>query len=202
MEVTLRGAVFRVNQARMTFGLQLVYGPEVAGPIPEQHYDTIIEAFNGYRAGVKALVRGTGSYDRQSRLSRLESVEQISILDPLDVPAQLDDFRGMRAGWLDGEGLAPSQAGLDWLADRFDRCYPNDVPLPYLYPTPEGGVQAEWSLGTREVSLNVNLSTHRAEWAWVDVLTDAEAERTLNLDDVADWNWFAAELRRMAEVIQ
>ena len=53
-----------------------------------------------------------------------------------------------------------------------------------------------------EVSLNVNLSTHKAEWVWVDVLTDAEAERTLNLDDVADWNWFADELRRMAEVIQ
>ena len=202
MKVTLRGSVFEVDQALMTFKLQPVYGEKVAGPIPEQHYDTILEAFNGYRKGIRVLVQGVGRYDRQSRLSGLDSVEQFSLLDPLDVPARLDEFRDMQDGWLEGNGLAPSHTGLDWLADSFDKYYHTDVPMPYIYPTFEGGVQAEWSIGKREVSLNVDLSTHQAEWLWIDTMTTDEDELTLNLDDAADWNWFTAELHRMAEAIQ
>lgn len=60
-------------------------------------------------------------------------------LDPLDVRARLDDLRALSDGWLDGTGVAPPHAGLDWLASAFDRHFPDDLPLPHLYPTPEGG---------------------------------------------------------------
>ena len=58
-------------------------------------------------------------------------------LHPLDIPAQLDDFRHMQDGWLEGEGLAPSHDGLDWLTATFTQRYQTELPLPYIYPTPE-----------------------------------------------------------------
>ena len=201
-EITVRGAIFEADQDRMTFKLQQVYGRKIAGVMPEQHRATILEAFHGYRDNVRVLVRGIGRYDRQRRLAGLESVEHITLLDPLDVPARLDEFRAMRDGWLDGEGLAPSHAGLDWLSSALERHFPPDAPLPYTYPTPAGGVQLEWSLGRREISLEIDLATRRAQWHWADLDSDADAEAELNLDDAAGWKWLGAEIIRLEQLAQ
>ena len=72
-----------------------------------------------------------------------ETAEHVNIRDPLDISARLDDLRLMKNGWLEGNGLAPPHEGLDWLSRAFDDHYPKNLPLPYLYPTEEGGVQAD-----------------------------------------------------------
>lgn len=194
-EVSLRGTVPEVDQERMTFKLQTISGRKVSGPIEEQHYDSIMEAFNVYRDEDRILVRAIGKYDRQNRLSALDSVQHIRPLDPLDVPARLDELRGMRDGWLDGSGLAPKSAGLDWLSTEFDRRYPDDVPLPYTYPTPEGGISMEWSVESNEAILEIDVDAHSAEWFWLDLDSDDKFERTLNMDESADWQWLALEIR-------
>ena len=106
-----------------------------------------------------------------------------------DVLARLDELRGMRDGWLDGSGLAPKSAGLDWLSDAFERHYPDDAPLPYIYPTFEGGISMECSVENSEAMLEIDIDDHSAEWFWLDRDSDDEFERTLNLDDIADWQW-------------
>ena len=194
-EVTLRGSVSEADQDRMTFELQPVYGNKVSGPIPEQHLDTIIEAFNGYRNGIRVLVQGVGRHDRQNRLLSLESIEHISTLEPLDVAARLDEFRDMRDGWLEGTGIAPSHAGLDWLAESFELFFPPYAPLPYTYPTPTGGVQMEWSLGNKELSLEVDIADYGAEWYSLDMVSLESDERSLDLRDADSWIWFADRLR-------
>lgn len=128
-----------------------------------------------------------------------------------DIPAQLDDFRQLRDGWADGMqspadwgngyGKAPSHRGLDWLAGRFQQCYPAHAPTPYLYPTPEGGVQAEWSLGPQEISLEVNLETRQAYWHRLNVHTIENEERELDLDADSDWEWLAREVKRYADYV-
>lgn len=60
---------------------------------------------------------------------------------------------------------------------------------PEAVATPAGGVQAEWTLGTREVSLEVNLQTRQAEWYWLDVSSNDEEERMLDLDSRSSWTW-------------
>lgn len=110
----------------------------------------------------------------------------------LDVPAQLDDFRDLRDGWYEGDGLAPPHDGLDWLADRFGKYYPKDTPLPYAYPTFEGGVRMEWSYRNNAIILEIDLRSHRGEWLWFDRDSDAEQERVLDLDDRECWDWLAA----------
>ena len=126
---------------------------------------------------------------------------------PLDVPARLDEFRALRDGWADGMqyagdwgngyGKAPSPAGLDWLAAAFTHHYPQDAPLPYTYPTPEGGIQMEWSYGSQDISLEIDLETRQGEWCRLDLSSMDEAERNLTLD-AAGWQWLGAEVMRWA----
>ena len=207
-KITLRGCIPQADQDKMTFELQQIYGGRVAVPIPERHRDTVIEAFSGYRNGVRVLVQGVGCAESRNGLSSLESVEHISTLDPLDVPAQLDEFRNIKDGWADGMqyagdwgngyGKAPSHAGLDWPSAKFADEYPDDLPLPYIYPTPEGGVQLEWTIGPHETEIEVNLLDHTAEWFRADMVSDVEGEGMLNLDDAKSWAWVVAELRRLS----
>ena len=117
----------------------------------------------------------------------------------LDVRARLDELKSLRDGWLDGYGKAPSHMGMDWLADGFEKNYPNDpsLPKPYLYPTPEGGVQVEWTIGPNEASLEICIETHRAEWFNVDLDTELIDEKQLDLDRGSAWSWLRQELRRL-----
>ena len=112
----------------------------------------------------------------------------------LDIGRQIDDLKLLEDGWLNGEGRAPSKAGLDWLLGIFGSRYPADAPQPYLYPTVAGGVQAEWPLGSREAELDVNLDTHSALWHVLDLKSDEVQERTLDCDSDDDWTWLLRQL--------
>jgi len=196
-EVTLRGTVPEADQGKMSFELQVINGPKVVAPITAQHLVTVLEAFNGYRQGARVLLQGVGRYNRYDRLQSIETVEHISMLDANDIAARLDEFRSLKHGWLAGKGFAPSMQGLDWLASCFDVYYPEGLPLPYLYPTAEGGVQAEWSLGEHEISLEVNFDTHLGEWHSLNLTSQEETTSDLKLDEVDAWQWLAAEIGKL-----
>ena len=207
-EFTLLGHIPEADQAKMTFQLERIYGGRVTIPIHERHHDTVLEAFRGYRDGAKVLVRGKGRANGSDRLRELESVERVSLLDPLDVTAQLDDLRNLRDGWADGTqtagdwgngyGKAPNHEALDWLDAKFAEEYPDGLPRPYIYPTPEGGVQMEWSIGSYEAEIEVHLLDHTAEWFWADTESDDEGDCVLNMDDAKSWKWIVTELRRLS----
>ncbi|MCY3770665.1 MAG: hypothetical protein OXG98_01380 [Gemmatimonadetes bacterium] len=198
--VVLRGLIPEADQDGGTFVLELLDGGKVTVPILDQYIDTILEAFNGYQRKVRVLLRGMGKFNLQDHLVGVEPVEQVSRLDPLDIHGRLDELRCLEDGWLDGDGKAPGSDELDWLAAGFDRHYPEDLPLPYLYPTTEGGVQAEWSLSDCEISLEVNLLARRAAWHQLDLETPVDNMRELDLDSENDWAWIASEIRSMAKV--
>ena len=196
-ELAVRGVVPEADQDEMTFQIQLSDGSKVKAPIAPQHLDTIREAFNGYQDGLHVLFQGIGRFNRSDRLLGFDSIEHLSILDALDVDAQLDQLRLMKDGWLDGGGLAPPKSGLDWLADAFEHHFPEEAPLPHLYPTETGGVQAEWSMGPNEVTLEVDLDTHVGEWHVLNMTTGTPFEHTLDCDDDEDWKWLVAQLDGM-----
>ena len=198
-EVSVRGYIPEVNQDRMTFQFQLLEGRKVDGVIHSHHFDTVLEVFGNYKSSGRAIVRGLGKYDRQERLVRLESIEDILSLDPLDVPARLYELRGLKNGWLDGEGVAPSTDRLNWLAETFDRLYPDELPLPHVYPTVEGGIQAEWSLGSCEASLTIDLAARKGDWHVLPTGRNAEDVEVLSLADDAGWMWLAQRIRSLSE---
>ncbi len=128
-----------------------------------------------------------------------------------DMPAapsrRLEELKQVRAGWADGMqlaskwgngyGAAPSHAGLDWLAGQFEAHYPAAAPVPRLYPTPEGGVEAEWSIGRNAPSLEIDLTGHTAEWHCTNLDTQAWTARKLDLDNPDHWRWIADAIHKM-----
>ena len=196
-EINLRGAVPEADQDNMSFELQQVHGLKVVCPLPDLHRDTIIHAFAGYKDNVRILVQGIGRFDLQNRISGVESIDSVSILEPLDVPARLDELRAMKDGEYDGYGSAPSHEGLDWLSDTFEIYYPDDLPLPNTYPTPEGGLEMEWKEGSQTVIFGIDLATREGEWLQFDTSSDSEISRELDLDASEDWQWVSGQIRQM-----
>ncbi|MDD2724198.1 MAG: hypothetical protein PHH59_09295 [Methylovulum sp.] len=170
-EMPLKGRIFEVDQVRMSFELELKDGTKLKAPLTNQHLDIVLEASTGFRKGMRVAVQGVVKKDRQDHFRSIESVEHISPLDPLDVESRLEELAELQDGWLDGKGIAPNGDGLLWLAKEFDVNFSPLLPLPYLYPTAEGGVQAEWSIGNWEASLEVNLDNKRAEWQALNFAT-------------------------------
>lgn len=196
-EISIRGTVPEADQDDMTFEIQLIEGRKLKGPIASQHLDTILNVFNGYQNGVRALFQGIGRFSRGDQLIGFDSIEHLSVLDPLDFGVQLDELRLLQDGWLDGDGKAPSSTGLNWLHEAFECNYPDEIPLPHLYPTETGGVQAEWTLDPNEISLDLNLENHLGEWHVLNLMSDDVSERTLNCDDASDWRWMVDRIKDM-----
>ena len=122
------------------------------------------------------------------------TAEKIPILDALDVPARLAEFRDLADGWLEGAGIAPDPAGLNWLSAAFVRHFPDTLPLPRTYPTAEGEIRMEWERASNICILEINLADRCGNWLWFDQNSAAEQERILNLSDTAAWQWLAAEI--------
>ena len=66
---------------------------------------------------------------------------------------------------------AKRRATRDWtgLVTRWSANTPMSLPLPRIYPTPEGGVQMEWTLGRIDISLEIDLGDHTGYWHWFDI---------------------------------
>ena len=186
-EVSLRGAICEADQRKSRFELELIDKSIIRAPIQSEHIETIFEAFEGYQSGLRVLIYGVGVFDRNERLKNLESIEQISILDSMDIGARLDEFKLLKNGWLEGQGRAPKADHLDWLAESFDSFFPDELPTPYFYPTPDGGVQAEWTIEDAEASLEIDLKKRISHWHLLDVESDEESETELDLSKSEDW---------------
>ena len=198
----VRGSIHEVDLDKMTFEMQLLEGRKVSGRILDLHRQAVVDGLNKYIDAGKVLIQGTGKYDRPEHIVTLDSIDRIAPLDPLDVPTQLGELREMEDGWLDGEGLAPKHELLDWLSERFDLAYPDELPLPHVYPTVEGGVQAEWSMSGQEVSLKVDPATREGAWHLLDMATDSEDEQALHLTDDSGWRWLTEQIYSLSEVPQ
>lgn len=197
-EIAVRGRVPEADQERRTIQIQLVDGRRISAPLSPLHSETILAVFNGYTTGMTALFQGIGRFDRDEKLLYLDAIEHVTILDPLDVRARLDELELLRPGWLEGEGVPLSAVGAAWLSEAFDYQYQDDIPLPYLYPTADGGIQAEWSLGSAEATLTIDLATHRGQWHLLDVERGTEETRELDLNGADDWKWLVERVGELA----
>jgi hypothetical protein len=70
----------------------------------------------------------------------------------LDIHRRLDILAELSNGWLDGdEGLSIPETTIEWVRDVLVRAEECGMPRPYLYPTFDGGLQAEWEFPGTDV---------------------------------------------------
>ena len=198
-EIAVYGLVSAVDLANEYFNVELSEGRAIPAPLTREHFESVMEAFNDYLNKARVRIQGIGRFNRSNRLEKIESIEHIGIVDPLDVSARLDELKHLKKGWCDGSGLPLSPQGIDWLSSQFEEQYPDDLPQPYIYPTPSGGVQAEWSFPGQEISLEVNLTTHSGEWHVLNMRDNTEDSRRLDLNDRGVWNLLVGWIRESLE---
>lgn len=196
-EVTLRGKISEADQARRSFELELLDGTKLKAPLHDQHLNVVLDTFRDYREGACVLIQGVAKKDRQYHLKGFESIEHVTPFDPLDVTFRLEELAALKDGWLEGKGKAPAPDKMRELAALFEANFDAALPLPYLYPTAEGGIQAEWSLGDWEVTLGVNLDTKTGEYQALNIANRQTYEHTLKLETTEGWRSLNEALKRI-----
>lgn len=116
--------------------------------------------------------------------------------------ARIEELKLLRNGWLDGRGLAPPLASLDWITNTFEERYPDDLRLPYLFPTAEGRVLAEWSLTPWSLSLEIDPIAKRGFWHALNLDSDDQTEKELDLSSDDEWTWLAEQVRSRGGVAE
>ena len=116
----------------------------------------------------------------------------------MDVATQLEELKVLQDGWLNGEGYAYTDYALDSLAAHYEQYYPaEDAPTPYIYPSPDKDVvRAEWRIGSRDISLDIDLmSGLLSYYHCLDLDTEQSEEADLDLATKSGWDLLAAKLR-------
>lgn len=124
--------------------------------------------------------------------------------DPLAIRPRLMEFLNLEPGWLNGEGTAYEREQLDWLADGFDAYYPGDLPRPYIHPSWDSPIWAEFYLPNNcYIEAYINLATKTAEIGLCidqtrrDVLGEIPA--IIDLSTATGWGDWARLVRSIME---
>jgi hypothetical protein len=199
-EVELRGLVWRTDQKEKLFFIKLADGAELSGPLPGDHYDNVMESAKDYLKGAKILLHGIGIRNRQGKLVRIETIESSSVLEPLDIRARLEELRHLKQGWFDGEGSPFDPQAVDWLESSVLDHYAAGLPLPHIYPSPDGQIVFEWMINSRSASLEIDLAETSGYWHVLDLTRRGEStDEDLELGDAAGWNRLAELLAGIRE---
>ena len=59
---------------------------------------------------------------------------------------------------------------------------------------------AEWTAGPWEISLDIELPERKAYWHALNVQTDDDTDRNLDLRQTSDWKWLSEQLAKMLGV--
>lgn len=195
-ETSVYGLVHEFDQRARTFQLSLPNGAILNRiPVESQHYDSILDASHGFRNQHRIRIFGIGRFDLNDRLLEMISVEHAVPLDPLDLIVRIDEIKQLRDGWFDGKGSAFDSSQLDWIVMSFQNLYPDEAKLPYLFPTPEGNLLAEWSLGQNCISLDIDLNTKLAEWHVLNLVNNEVDEQEYDLNLSNDWKSIANRIK-------
>lgn len=198
-EAALRVRIPEADKGRGSFEMERSDGTKLKGDLSDLYQDAILGAFANYNTGHDeyVLIQGIVRKDRNNRLGRFESIEHVTPLDPLDVTLRLDELAKLEDGWLDGKGKAPAKEKLEWIAATFESSFDTGLSLPHLYPTAEGGVQAEWSLNDWEVSLDIDLEKREGSYQALNVKDGTCKELILPLEDREGWSRLNEALRQL-----
>lgn len=182
-EVELVVKLGDVRPKEHSITIELVDGRSIAATVTDQQ----LEELSDVRVGEFGLswlrASGIGSFDRSQQLQRVDEVTAIELLDPMDPRVQLEKLKVLRDGWFDGDGSPVSLDLLVRVGTWFDQHLSEDTPLPRLYPTPEGGVEAEWLIGRLDVSIEFDEAAGIVEWHAMDLDTGKADEKTIDFDD-------------------
>lgn len=156
------------------------------------------KAYN--RASENVRLVGTGLYDKNERLRRLLSVNVIYTEGGATQPfeSRLEEIRATPAGWYDEENPAPSPSAIEAMRRLLADVSMQPVPLPHLYPLPNGGIAAEWTIGPWEASAEVDETGSQVTLNAVNTDTVEEIDMVIDLQSAELMSQFMTFMSAMS----
>jgi hypothetical protein len=116
-------------------------------------------------------LRGTGLFDASGALQRVTNT--LDLIDvganeavsgcPTSVNEQIKSLAALEDGWFDQTATKYDETQLAWLESLISAVVSVfSIPTPYIYPTPEGVIRAEWSVPNTEVIATIDVATRGA----------------------------------------
>lgn len=188
-QIPIRGYITALNKPKATFEFTFINGKKVQGTYRPENLEKLQEGLVKLERKQKVCLKVTAVVQEGERPRKLEQIDDVQLLDPFDVPARLEELALLKGGWLDGEceGEPLNKEGLKWLSEAFESGYERGLPLPATFPTPEGSVQFEWTLGRHGISVELDLIAHTGEYLDVHLDGDESFEETIDLGTDAGW---------------
>lgn len=148
-------------------------------PLSEFEFD---KAYSRHTQQVRLV--GTGLYDGAERLRRLLDVSVVYSEDEQRqaFDDRLDEVAQTEPGWYDPDTPSPSKEAIECMRAFIKKIVLEaDIPTPSIYPLPDGGVAAEWTVGVWELSANIYLHTSNIELHAVNTSTLKDISKELNI---------------------
>jgi len=127
---------------------------------------------------IHARVKGVGVFDVNDRLCSVIEIEQLECLPHYPLVSKIDALALLSDGWLEGRGIAPTGANLDWLTSEVAINFPEDLAYPSVAPIEDGNVSFEWIQPHARVELEVNFAEKQLELYATNLSTAAFVEQT------------------------
>jgi hypothetical protein len=195
----LIGFIPEADQEKNTFIIRLIDGRRIPGTIDTILREPILNAFNGFHRNMRICLKGVALYNRNGKILNLESIDRIEFLEEFDIAARIEEILLLRDGWLDGYGTAYNPHLLSWLKQSFNEYFAVSLPLPALFPTPEGNIQAEWNINQWQISLDIDLEQKAGQLVAVNTISAEDKESSLDLSSKTGWDDLNLLLNEMSE---
>ena len=189
MSQVLHGAIYEVNKEKRTFNLEAKTGRRMQNlPLSDLNSSVVLSAFDNYEAGGLVRVEGVMPDDFS-----------VASIQDLDIRARLEELGKLKDGWLfDDPSPAPRPEGLRWLSSVFvEHYYPSGLPLPRLFPTPEGNIDAQWRFGDQRAILTIDIGKHSGRWLWWIKGTRERHTQELDLNTDNGWGYVTTQVTGM-----
>ena len=104
----------------------------------------------------------------------------------------------LEEGWLNGEGKPLYRSGTEQFINFFEEYFSATLPEPYLFPTPEGNLQAEWVINSVDITLDIDLSNQSAFYQASSNKNEETDEAILNLTQEQSWQQLNQKLTALS----
>lgn len=183
-DTTVLGWVTEVDAELMRFQLRRVNAPAISARIDAVTFDEVKSALAPTGEGPQVSVSGVGVFDRHDVLVRFDSVHELTFEDAADALSDAVTAAVVDEGWFDGDGSATDPEVVRRAQALLAAIVASGAPQPRVFPVPDGGVQAEWTVGDREISVAVEPGGGLYVVS-VDVSSGASEDASLAEDDPA-----------------
>lgn len=179
------GVAYAIDTDKTTFGVRLDTSEHLECPLPARYIPLVLKAIKE-KDHIRVAIKGTYKISSEGKKKSVDNIENVSVIEEHpDLESRIQELRQLQNDWFDADSKAPNPAGLDWLELYFKNMIQKfNTPFPYLYPTPEGHIQAEWSFGEWLIEGVFNINDHTVDLAAFNSNNDHsdEFEKVIDLN--------------------